>query len=144
MTYQNAGWPKTFTIWKTTLLIETDLTNQTEYNLPKLWPKKLRWFWKPDFAENGHCQKKRTCAKVTWPKNTPNNYKPQLTRTVTNGKNEIWKPETKWTKTKNLQMPPLKKWPNPKNDFAFWDKPKTKLAIQRRICFCSWLPNGLR
>jgi len=35
--------------------------------------------------------KKRTFAKLTWPKETPNNHKPKLTRTLTNGKTKIEK-----------------------------------------------------
>ena len=95
---------------------------------------------------------------MTCPKNTLKNHKRQLTQTLTNGKNEnwkdktkfenpiIWKPEPKWTKKKNLPKPPLKKLPNSKDEFAFWDKRKTKLAIQRRFCFALWRQpaNGLR
>ena len=85
-----------------------------------LWPKK--WVNFENLQNQARTKpKKRTCANVTWPKDSLNNHKPQLTRTLTNSKNKNWKdrakftdaknwkPEPKWTKKKNLPRPPLKK-----------------------------------
>ena len=77
------------------------LTDQNEIDSKTCWPT-ANYFYQnlcrrrcADFANLQNQlrtkPKKRTFAKLTWPKETPNNHKPKLTRTLTNGKTKIEK-----------------------------------------------------
>ena len=62
-----------------------------------IWPNKVLFQRNPDNRGNPEKTnhetqpRKRTCAKMTWPKDSPNNSKRQLAKTSTNAKTEIEK-----------------------------------------------------
>ena len=133
--------------------LKNDFASKMDFDKPT-WIKLTKTFDQRTWADfenltlpKIYITRKRTFAKVTWPKDAPNNYKPPLTKTLTNGKNEnwkskakltspiIWKPETKWTETKNLQTPPLKNDQTQKTNLLFCPTIKPNLRIKDDFVF---------
>ena len=98
--------------WRNWLWQKTDKANEAETILQTEFTKTYVEKRQANF-ENLQNQartkpKKRTCANVTWSKDSLNNHKPQLTRTLTNSKNKNWKDRAKFTDAKNWKPEP--KW----------------------------------